>query len=75
MIEDSKFIGDGSGIISAPCNKCAFTHHRRKRERDLYRGGSEHPRCAWHIGGVPISILKRKNECKRYVEKIDTSNA
>lgn len=74
MTDDNKLVEDESDSVPAPCapcNKCAFTYHRqtRKHERDIYRGGREHPRCAWHIGGVPLDILKCKKECRHYVEK------
>ncbi len=56
----------------APCNTCAFTYHKQTRnhERDIYSGGHR-PRCAWHIGGVPLEILKCKKPCSRYAEKAE----
>ncbi|MGZ4904329.1 MAG: hypothetical protein ACXV6K_03625 [Halobacteriota archaeon] len=72
MTDSDTFVEDdteGVPAPRAPCNKCAFTHHRRKHERDLYRGGSKRPGCAYYVTGVPMEILKCKKECKRYVEK------
>ncbi len=71
MTDDDRFVGDDTETVSAPSNKCAFTHHRRRHERDIYRGGSKRPGCAYYVTGVPMEILKCKKECSHYVEKTD----
>jgi len=71
MTDYSKFVGDGSGIVPAPCSKCVFLYRRCKREREAYRTESNGPMCAWYMTGVPIEILKCKNECSHYVEKTE----
>jgi len=76
MAGNNKRVDDDSDSVAAPCapcNTCAFTYHKqtRKHERDIYRGGRAHPRCAWHIGGVPLDILKCKKPCPRYAETME----
>ncbi len=66
---------DGGPPPCAPCNKCAFTYHKQTRhhERDIYKAGGDRPRCAWHIGGVPLDILRCKKPCPRYAERPDAA--
>ncbi len=62
---------DSAPAPCAPCNTCAFTYHKQTRhhERDIYKAGGDRPRCAFHIGGVPMDILRRKKACPRYAER------
>ncbi len=62
---------DNGPAPCAPCNTCAFTYHRQTRhhERDIYKAGRDRPRCAFHIGGVPMDILRCKKACPRYAEQ------
>ncbi|MGZ8898296.1 MAG: hypothetical protein ACXW1Q_08300, partial [Halobacteriota archaeon] len=69
----NKSVSGGSGIVSAPCNKCVFAYRRCTRERDAYRTESNRPTCAWYMTGVPMDILKCKKECSHYVEKTESN--
>ncbi len=76
MTDESRRREDDAESIPpcAPCNTCAFTYHKQTRthERDIYTGGRR-PRCAWHIGGVPLDILRCKKVCPRYAERQEVS--
>jgi hypothetical protein len=69
MTDYSKFVGGGSNIVPAPCNKCVFTYRRCTREHDAYRAEFDCPTCAWYMTGVPMDILQNEKKCSHYVEK------